>query len=100
MTDIIHTTDHTSKKRKKGKLHEDIEEMMFGFGDTEWPPNFEAVTIMEQLVINYIEELTTRAIQVSELTGKLDKECFLYLVRKQRQKFTRVTKLLKLIYYI
>ena len=27
--------------------------------------------------------------------GKLDKQCFMYVVRKDRQKFTRVQKLLK-----
>lgn len=37
-------------KQKKTAMHEDIEEMMYGFGDTQWPPDFEAVKLIEQMV--------------------------------------------------
>lgn len=67
---------------------------MFGFGD-EWPPNNEAVTLVDTLVTQYIEELASRAENISELRGKLDKECFMFLVRKDRKKFNRIHKLLK-----
>ena len=68
--------------------------MMFGFGD-EWPPDGAAVTLVEGLLTSYIEELAERAVEVGELRGKLDKECFMFLVRKDRKKFSRVHKLLK-----
>mmetsp|Transcript_6835 Transcript_6835/g.6139 ORF Transcript_6835/g.6139 Transcript_6835/m.6139 type:complete len:119 (-) Transcript_6835:8-364(-) len=87
------TNNETNKRQKKSKLYNDLEEMMYGFGD-KWPPNNDSVNIMEKLVVNYVEELTMRALLVSEITGKLDKECYMYLVRKDRKKFNRIHKLL------
>lgn len=76
-------------------MYEDIEETMFGFGD-KWPPNAESVELMEKIAANYIRNICQRAKDVSDLTGKdLDKECFMYAVRKDRRKFTRVYSLLK-----
>ncbi len=68
---------------------------MFGFGD-KWPPDSGAVRMLEALVIEYIQDLGVRAKQVAEMRpgGKLDKECFLFLVRKDRRKFQRVHRLL------
>jgi transcription initiation factor TFIID subunit 13 len=81
-------------KRQEEKFYSDIEEMMFGFGD-EWPPDTDAVHLVESLVVSYIEDIAVRALEVADLRGKLDKECFLFLVRKDRKKFSRVHKLLK-----
>ena len=78
---------------KKRKFTSDIEEMMFGFGDC-WPPNKKSVELVESLVVQYIENLSIRASKIGELRGNLDKECFLYLVSKDRRKFQRVCKLL------
>ena len=36
-----------------------------------------------------------RACTISELKGKLDADCFLYLVRKDKRKFSRATQLLQ-----
>ena len=66
---------------------------MFGFGD-EWPPDQESVSLVEAITIEYIQSLTLKAQEVAAMTGKLDKECFLYLVRKETSKFTRVNQLL------
>jgi transcription initiation factor TFIID subunit 13 len=84
------------KKLRSTKLNlkDDIEEMMFGFGD-KWPPNPETVDLVEDLVINYIQEISFRSLQIAEIRGKFDKECFLFVVRKDRPKFTRVCRLLK-----
>lgn len=40
-------------------MNEDIEEMMYGFGD-EWPPNAESTALMEELVKDYVEDLASR----------------------------------------
>jgi len=84
-----------SKKTRPGPLARDIEDMMFGFGDS-WPPDPNAVRLVEALVTEYIQDIGARALQVAELrsNAKLDKECFVYLVRKDRPKFQRVHKLL------
>lgn len=75
-------------------MRSDLEEMMFGFGDV-WPTHSSAVDLLESIAANYIEDLTSRAVQVSEMRGKLDKECFLYVVRKDRRLFNRAARLLK-----
>ena len=83
------------RKKARGPLSNDIADMMFGFGDS-WPPNIESVNLVEALTTEYIQDLSARALQVADLrpNGKLDKECFLYLVRKDRNKFQRVNNLL------
>jgi len=81
----------SSKKR----MREDIEEMMYGFGDASWPPDGDAVTLVESIVQNYIESLTERAAEIGDIRGKLDKECFSFIVRKDRRKFNRIFRLLK-----
>lgn len=82
-----------AQRSKRRRTHEDIEEMMYGFGDS-WPPHPDSVKLMEEFINEYIEDITFRAMKVSELTGSLDKDCFLYVVRKDRKKFNRVHKLL------
>jgi hypothetical protein len=78
---------------KKKTFTTNIEDMMFGFGD-EWPPDPATVALVESIATDYIRSLTLKAQEVANLTGKLDKECFLYLVRKETAKFTRVNQLL------
>lgn len=81
-------------KRKKPGMRGDLEEMMFGFGD-QWPPNNQTVAIVEQLVHRYVKSLAYRAMEVADLTGKMDKSCFMFVVRKDRAKFERARQLLK-----
>ena len=77
------------------QLGPDIEDMLFGFGDA-WPANAAVVLALEDLVIAYIRDLTLQARRVAACRpgGKLDKECFLFLVRKEAGKFKRVHHLL------
>lgn len=58
------------------------------------PPDEGAVDVMESIVLAYVQDLAARAKQVSLLTKKLDKDCFLYVVRKDMRKFRRVNDLL------
>ena len=80
--------------KERSKLTGSIEEMMFGFGD-EWPPNRDSVNAVEALALSYIQDLCLEALEVAGRNGKLDKECFLYLVRKEKAKFNRIDKLLR-----
>lgn len=90
-----------SQKPKKESMVEEIEEMMYGFGDTHaFPPDEASVSLIKSLVTNYIEDMAMRALEVSEVrnkesTAKLDKDCFLFIVRKDRAKFQRIFRLLK-----
>ena len=84
---------NTTQNTISPSLYEDLQEMMFGFGD-DWPPDHESIVFLEKLVTEYVEDFTYRALQLSEITGTLDKECFMYLVRKDRRKFNRIHQLL------
>ena len=89
------TSSGSGKRVRKSKMHEDLEEMMYGFGDA-WPPNPESVQVVENIAVRYIQDLAARAKQVAEVRGnKLDKDCFLYIIRKDRPKFARACQLLK-----
>jgi len=74
----------------------DIEDMLFGFGDA-WPADGAVVQAIDDMVTGYIRDLTLRALKVAECRpeGKLDKECFMFLVRKESHKFKRVHRLLQ-----
>lgn len=82
------------RHKSKYGMFEDIEEMMYGFGD-KWPPQAESVDLIEELAVSYIQDLCRRAMEVADYTGKLDKQCFMYAVRKDSRKFSRAYSLLK-----
>lgn len=82
------------ERRRARQFTSDIEDQMYGFGD-KYPQNSGAVAVVESLVEEYIANLTARAEAVAQLRGKLDKECFMFVVRKDRAKFNRVHALLK-----
>lgn len=71
-----------------------VEEMMYGFG-SEWPPDQRASKLVENLAVSYMKDLIYRAQDIASVTGKLDKECFIYLVRKDEEKFHRIQGLMK-----
>lgn len=71
----------------------ELEEMMYGFGDA-WPSDREAIALLDQIVIEYIQLLCKGAGRVAELTGKFDKECFKFLVHKNKRKYDRITHLI------
>ena len=85
--------ESNNPKAKERSMINDLEEMMYGFGD-EWPVDSESVKLLDILVRQYIEDITYRAVQISKLTGELDKECFMYLVRRDRKRFNRIHQLL------
>lgn len=68
--------------------------MMHGFGDDPVPYN-ETVDIMEDLVIEFIVEMTQRAMDVGK-KGKIHVEDILYLIKKDPKKYARVRDLLQM----
>jgi transcription initiation factor TFIID subunit 13 len=81
-------------RKSKHQLYDDVEEMMYGFGD-KWPPDPHSVELVEALTVKYIQEICREAQEVADFTSKLDKNCFLFVIRKDRRKFTRAVQLLK-----
>lgn len=78
----------------KLNLNNDIEEIMYGYGDN-WPCNRETMQLIEHLTYEYISNVCHGALKIAEITSKLDKECFLFLLRKQPTKYKRVMHLLQ-----
>ncbi|CAF1046946.1 unnamed protein product [Didymodactylos carnosus] len=66
--------------------------MMFGFGD-DINPYTESVDILEDLVLQYITDMTLKAIEISK-QGRIQVDDILYLLRRDTRKYTRVRELL------
>lgn len=66
--------------------------MMYGFGDDQ-NPYTESVDLLEDLVIEFITELTHKAMEIGR-TGRVQVEDIIFLVRKDRRKYARVKDLL------
>lgn len=65
---------------------------MFGFGDDQVPFT-ESVDLLEDLVVEYITEMTLKAMEVGK-RGKVHVEDIVFLIRKDPKKYARVKDLL------
>ncbi|DBA03514.1 TPA: hypothetical protein N0F65_011415 [Lagenidium giganteum] len=84
----------TVKPFVRGELTESIKHMMFGFGD-DWEPLDESAELMEDLVVEYVHAMTKKAMDMSVIKGKLDTECFIFLIRKDPERYERIKELLR-----
>ncbi|CEG37225.1 transcription initiation factor tfiid subunit [Plasmopara halstedii] len=82
------------KPFKRGELVENIKHMLFGFGD-ESEPLDETAELMEDLVVEYIHSMTKKAMDLASIKGKLDTECFIFLIRKDPERYDRIAELLR-----
>ncbi|XP_073977004.1 TATA-box binding protein associated factor 13 [Rhodnius prolixus] len=79
----------TGKKRLFSK---ELRCMMYGFGDDQ-NPFTESVDLLEDLVIEYITDMTHQAMEIGR-TGRVQVEDIIFLVRKDQRKYARVKDLL------
>ncbi|XP_044757197.1 transcription initiation factor TFIID subunit 13 isoform X1 [Coccinella septempunctata] len=77
---------------RKRLFSKELRCMMYGFGDDQ-NPYTESVDIIEDLVIEFITEMTHRAMEIGK-TGRVSVEDIVYLVRKDPRKYARVKDLL------
>ncbi|KAH3739130.1 transcription initiation factor TFIID subunit 13-like isoform X2 [Dreissena polymorpha] len=82
---------HIETKRKK-IFSKELRCMMYGFGDDQ-NPYTESVDLIEDLVIEYITEMTKKAIEVGR-PGRISVEDIIFLIRKDPKKYSRVKELL------
>ena len=68
--------------------------MMYGFGDDQ-NPYTESVDMLEDLAIQFIIQMTQRAMEVGQ-NGRVQVEDIMYLVRKDPRKYARVRDLLSM----
>jgi len=84
----------SSSDRKKRLFSKELRCMMFGFGDDQ-NPYTESVDLLEDLVIHYITEMTSAAMDVGK-TGRVTAEDIMHLTRNDPKKFVRVNELLSM----
>jgi len=79
-------------EKKKRLFFKEIRCMMYGFGDDQ-NPYTESVELLEELVIEFITDLTQKASQIGR-PGRVQVEDIVYLIQKDPQKYSRVKDLL------
>ncbi|XP_046849004.1 transcription initiation factor TFIID subunit 13-like [Xenia sp. Carnegie-2017] len=83
--------EDTSGKRKR-LFHKELRCMMYGFGDDQ-APFTESVDLLEDLVVEYISEMTLKAMAIGK-KGRVHVEDVVFLIRKDPKKYARVKDLL------
>ncbi|CAI5719812.1 unnamed protein product [Peronospora destructor] len=80
----------------RGELVDSIKHMLFGFGDeAEAEPLDETAELMEDLVVENVHAMTKKAMELATIKGKLDAECFIFLLRKYPERYDRIAELLR-----
>ncbi|KAG5870503.1 hypothetical protein JTB14_006835 [Gonioctena quinquepunctata] len=77
---------------RKRLFSKELRCMMYGFGDDQ-NPYTESVDIIEDLVIEFITEMTHKGMEIGR-TGRVQVEDIVFLVRKDSRKYARVKDLL------
>ncbi|XP_013883653.1 transcription initiation factor TFIID subunit 13 [Austrofundulus limnaeus] len=78
--------------RRKRLFSKELRCMMYGFGDDQ-NPYTESVDILEDLVIEFITEMTHKSMSIGR-QGRVQVEDIVFLIRKDPRKFARVKDLL------
>ncbi|CCI44974.1 unnamed protein product [Albugo candida] len=79
---------------KRGDLSDSVRDMMIGFGD-HMEPMEESIIVMQDFVVEYIQCMTKKAVDIATVKGKLDTECFIFPIRKDHETYERVKDLLQ-----
>ncbi|XP_053208676.1 transcription initiation factor TFIID subunit 13-like [Panonychus citri] len=78
--------------KRKRFFSKELRCMMYGFGDDQ-NPYTESVDLLEDLVIQYIAEVTHKAMELGR-SGKVAVEDIMFLMRKDKRKYSRIKDLL------
>merc|ERR1711884_416963 len=90
----LSTIPSTGGLGRKRLFSKELRCMMYGFGDDQ-NPYTESVDLLEDLVIEFITQMTQRAMEVGR-SGRVQVEDMLYLVRRDKRKYARVHDLLNM----
>ncbi|KAJ1862669.1 hypothetical protein LPJ57_006346 [Coemansia sp. RSA 486] len=84
----------TTKQHQRSRLFSrELAMLMYGFGDT-MPPLSESVDVLEDILIDYINDVCVQAAKVSGRKGKVGVDDFKFALRKDRKKLARVEELI------
>ncbi|XP_071497514.1 transcription initiation factor TFIID subunit 13-like [Diadema antillarum] len=86
----VHVTESTDKKKRL--FTKELRCMMYGFGDDQ-NPYAETVDLLEDLVLEFITEMTLKATEVGR-QGRVQVEDIIFLIRKDPRKYSRIKQLL------
>jgi len=93
--DSSHVSDTVeTNEEKKRMFSKELRCMMFGFGDDQ-NPYTESVDLLEDLVIEFITEVTHKAMEIGK-PGKVTVEDIMFFARKDQRKYARVRDLLSM----
>ncbi|KAF7281712.1 TATA-box binding protein associated factor 13 [Rhynchophorus ferrugineus] len=90
--DVVDATGALCTAGRKRLFSKELRCMMYGFGDDQ-NPYTESVDIIEDIVIEFITEMTQKAMEIGR-TGRVQVEDIVFLVRKDPRKYARVKDLL------
>ncbi|KAJ8027642.1 Transcription initiation factor TFIID subunit 13 [Holothuria leucospilota] len=92
-SDADATAESVSEMEKKKRIFsKELRCMMYGFGDDQ-NPYTESVELLEDLVVEFITEMTVKAMEVGR-QGRVQVEDLIFLIRKDPRKYSRVKELL------
>ncbi|KAJ2847398.1 hypothetical protein IWW36_003874 [Coemansia brasiliensis] len=84
----------TKKQFPRHKLFSrELPTLMYGFGDTS-PPLSESVDVLEDILIDYINNVCIQAAKVSGRRSKVTVDDFKFVLRKDPKKLARVEELI------
>ncbi|KAJ1897441.1 hypothetical protein GGF37_004414 [Kickxella alabastrina] len=84
----------TNKQFPRHKLFSrELAMLMYGFGD-EMPPLPESVDVLEDILIDYINDICIQAAKVSSKPSKISVDDFKFVLRKDPKKLARIVELL------
>ncbi|KAI5056304.1 hypothetical protein GOP47_0028122 [Adiantum capillus-veneris] len=75
------SSSESSLKRKRGVFTRELRIMMYGFGDDP-DPIPETVSLVEDILVDYVTEMVHKAQDIASRRGKLTTEDLMFLVRK------------------
>lgn len=78
--------------KRKRLFHRELKYMMHGFGDDSNPYS-ETVDLVEELVVQFITEMTVKAMEVGK-SGRVHVNDIIFIIRKDPKKYSRVKDLL------
>ncbi|KAK6169594.1 hypothetical protein SNE40_020614 [Patella caerulea] len=84
--------EDTPLDKRKKIFSKELRCMMYGFGDDQ-NPYTESVDLLQDLVIEYITEMTKKAMDTGR-PGRIQVEDIIFLIRKDPKKYSRVRELL------
>lgn len=87
-----HSSETPPPPKRRQLFHRELKYMMHGFGDDPNPYS-ETVELVEELVIQFVTEMTLKAMEVGK-SGRVHVNDIIFIIRKDKKKYSRTKDLL------